>query len=340
MPLNIGLIGAGRMGVTLAHHLAFSVDTANLIAVADLAEKNAGAAAAKFDIPHVYTDYHRLLERSDLDAVVVATPTDTHVAVIKAAAQHGKHVFSEKPLALSLAGCDEAIAAVDAAGVKLMVGFMRRFDQAYIEAKKNIDDGVIGHPVMVKLVGRDPWRTSLEFARRENSGGMIADMGVHEFDLARWLVGSEVSRVYSEGDCLVFPELREVGDIDNAVINLKFANGALGNVDLSRNAVYGYDIRSEVIGSEGSLFVGGLQGTMIWTLRKNQISHDTIPGFMERFGAAYAAEIRAFVDAIVEDRPIPVSAADARAATAIAVAATRSLDEVRPVTLAEIGGDA
>ena len=163
-------------------------------------------------------------------------------------------------------------------------------------------------------------------------------MGVHEFDLARWFMGSEVVRTYSEGDCLVFSELREVGDIDNAIVNLKFANNAVGNVDLSRNAIYGYDIRTEVIGSEGSLFIGGLQQTMVWTLKKNEISHDTIPGFMERFGAAYAAEISAFVECVLEDRPVPVTGQDARAATAIAIAATRSLDETRPVTLSEVGG--
>jgi scyllo-inositol 2-dehydrogenase (NAD+) len=338
MALNIGLVGAGRMGSTLAHHLAFSVESANLVAVADLSLENARKVAAACRVADVYADDRALLARDDLDAVVVATPTNSHVAVIKAAAQSGRHIFTEKPLALTLEQCDEALAAVEAAGVKMMVGFMRRFDPAYQDAKAKIDAGAIGQPVMIKLVGRDPWRTSLEFARRENSGGMIADMGVHEFDLARWLMGSEVVRASSEGDCLVFPELSEVGDIDNALVNLKFASGALGNVDLSRNAVYGYDIRTEVIGSQGSLFIGGLQHTMVWTLKQNQVSHDTIPGFMERFGPAYAAELRAFVDCVLQDQPVPVTGSDARRATAIAVAATRSLDEGRPVALAEIGG--
>ena len=337
MPLNIGLIGAGRMGSTLAHHLAFSVESANLLAIADLSEANARKVAAQCNVSDIYTNYHHLLGREDLDAVVVVTSTNTHVEVIKAAAQYGKHIFTEKPLSLTLDQCDEAITAVESAGVKLMVGFMRRFDPTYVEAKKRIDAGIIGNPVMIKLVGRDPWRTSLEFARRENSGGMIADMGVHEFDLARWLMGSEVVSASSAGGCLVFPELKTVGDIDNALVNLQFASGAIGNVDLSRNAIYGYDIRTEVIGSEGSLFIGGLQQTMVWTLTKNQITHDTVPGFMERFGAAYAAEIRAFVDCILEDKPIQVSGVEARAATAIAIAATRSLDEARPVGLDEIG---
>jgi len=338
MPFNIGLIGAGRMGSTLAHHLAYSVNAANLIAVADPYEENARKTAAKCNVADVYTEYHALLARDDIDAVVIVTPTNTHVNVIKAAARAGKHIFTEKPLALTLAKCDEAIAAVEAAGVKMMVGFMRRFDAAYLAAKQKIDAGEIGSPVMIKCVGRDPWHTGLEYARRENSGGLIADMAIHDFDLARWLMGSEVVRTSSEGECLVFPELKEVGDIDNAVVNLKFANGAIGNVDVSRNAIYGYDIRTEVIGSEGSVFIGGLQQTMTWTLKKNQISHDTIPGFMARFADAYASEIRAFVDCIVEDRPAPITGADARAATAIAIAATRSLDEARPFTLAEIGG--
>jgi len=156
-------------------------------------------------------------------------------------------------------------------------------------------------------------------------------MGVHDFDLARWLMGSEVVRVYSEGGCLVYPELKEVGDIDNAMINLKFANGALGNIDLSRNAVYGYDIRTEVLGSEGGLLIGKLQQTATLVMTRQGVTHDTVPYFMERFGEAYAAEIRDFVACILEDRQPSAGGQDARQATAIGIAATRSLDEGRPV---------
>jgi len=334
--VRIGLIGAGRMGAALAHHLAFSVETADFRAIADPNLKAVRKLAGHCRVARTYGNYRDLLAQDDLDAVVIVTPTNTHVEIIKAAAAAGKHIFTEKPLALTLARCDEAIEAVETAAVKMMVGFMRRFDPAYLAAKRKIDAGEIGRPVMFKAVGRDPWRTSLEFARRENSGGLIADMGIHDFDLARWLMGSEVERVYSEGGCLVFPELAEVGDIDNAVVNLRFANGAVGNVDVSRNAIYGYDIRTEIIGSEGSLFIGGLRQTAVWTLKKNNISHDAIPGFMARFADAYAAEIRDFVDAVETSRPVTVSGADARAATAIAVAATRSLDDGRPVSLNEI----
>lgn len=336
MTVRIGLIGAGRMGSTLAYHLAFSVETADFVALADAIPENAQAVAAACRVPDVYTDYHDMLARDDIDAVVIVTPTNAHTEVIRAAAAAGKHIFTEKPLALTLAGCDEAIAAVEAAGVKMMVGFMRRFDPAYMAAKQKIDAGLIGNPVMFKAVGRDPWRTSLEYARRENSGGLIADMGIHDFDLARWLMGSEVTRVASEGGCLVFPELDGVGDIDNAVVNLAFENGAIGNVDVSRNAIYGYDIRTEVIGSEGTLLIGTLQQNPLLVLTKNSVAHDTLPGFMARFADAYAAEIRDFVEALESGRDVSITGQDARAATAIAVAATVSLDEGRPVTLSEV----
>lgn len=335
MSVRIGLIGAGRMGATLAHHLAFSLPAVELVAVADPVLEYASAVATTCQIPSVFEDHRALLRLDAIDAVVIATPTNSHAAIVKEAAEKGKHIFTEKPLALTLESCDEAIEAVKTAGVKMMVGFMRRFDPAYIMAKKKIDDGVIGKPVMIKLVGRDPWRTSVDYARRENSGGLIADMAIHEFDLARWLMGSEVVRTYSEGGCLVFPELEEVGDIDNAVINLRFANDAVGNVDVSRNAIYGYDIRTEVIGSKGSLFIGDLQHHATVTLTKGTVSYETIPGFQERFAEAYAAEIRDFVDAVEMDRAVAVTGEDARAATEIAIAATMSLDQGRAVWVSE-----
>jgi len=331
MSVRMGLIGAGRMGRVYANTLAFSVSEVDLVAVADIDSKTCEEVAASYRVKYHYNDYQKLLERDDIDAVAIVTPTATHAEVIKAAAAAGKHIFSEKPLAQTLEMCDEAIAAVAAAGVKLQIGFMRRFDPAYAMAKKKIDEGAIGTPVLFRSTGRDPKRTSLEFARRENSGGLIMDMGVHDFDLARWLMGSEVLRVSTEGGCLVYPELKEVGDIDNAVINLKFASDAIGNIDLSRNAVYGYDVRTEVLGSEGGLLIGKLQQTATLVMTRQGVTHDTIPYFMERFGDAYAAEIRDFVACILEDRQPSVTGQDARQATAIGIAANLSLDEGRPV---------
>jgi scyllo-inositol 2-dehydrogenase (NAD+) len=257
--------------------------------------------------------------------------------VVTDAAAAGKHIFCEKPLALTLSECDEAIQAANSAGVALQIGFMRRFDPPYLAAKQKIDAGAIGHPVMLRASSRDPVRTSLEFARRENSGGIILDMGVHDFDAARWLMGSDVTRVQTEGGCLVYPELAEVGDIDNVMISLKFASGAVGSIDLSRNSVYGYDIRTEVLGSEGGLIIGTLQQTPVLLLTRQGVTHDTIPYFMERFGTAYAAEIRDFVACLRDGRPPQITGLDARHATATGIAATRSYDEDRPVLLSEVG---
>lgn len=337
MTIRMGLIGAGRMGKVFAHTLAFNVSEVDLVALAEVDEATAKEVAAKFQVKDYYTDYRKLLDRQDIDAVVITTPTTTHATVICDAAEAGKQIFTEKPLGDSLDACDRAMLAVKNAGVKMQVGFMRRFDAAYKMAKQQIDAGVIGKPVMFKSISRDPKRTSLEFAKRENSGGMILDMGVHDFDLARWLMGSEVLRVYSEGGTLVYPELKTVGDIDNAIISLKFTNEGLGEIDVSRNSVYGYDIRTEVLGSDGGLVIGKLQQTSTLVMTRDGVTHDTVPYFMERFGDAYAAEIRDFVDALVNNREPAVSGIDARAATALGIAATRSLDEQRPVFLNEIG---
>jgi inositol 2-dehydrogenase len=333
MTIRIGLIGAGRMGATFAYHLINHIKEAELVAIADAHGRTASEVAERFGVESAYNNYSQLLERQDIDAVVIASPTNTHAEAIRAAAQAGKHIFCEKPLALTLEDCDAAIAAVYAAGVKFQLGFMRRFDAGYLAAKKKIEEGLIGTPVMFKSTGRDPKRTSLEFARRENSGGLIADMAAHDFDLARWLMGSEVERVQSEGGCLVYPELKEVGDIDNAVINLKFASGAIGNIDVSRNAVYGYDIRTEVLGSGGGLIIGRESHTPVLMMTREGVSHDTVPSFMERFGEAYAAEIREFVACILEDREPVVTARDGRAAAAIGIAATRSFEEGRPISI-------
>lgn len=337
MTIRMGLIGAGRMGKVFAHTLAFNVSEVDLVALAEIDEATAKEVATKFQVKDYYTDYRKLLDRQDIDAVVITTPTTTHATVICDAAEAGKQIFTEKPLGDSLDACDRAMLAVKNAGVKMQVGFMRRFDAAYKMAKQQIDAGVIGKPVMFKSISRDPKRTSLEFAKRENSGGMILDMGVHDFDLARWLMGSEVLRVYSEGGTLVYPELKTVGDIDNAIISLKFTNEGLGEIDVSRNSVYGYDIRTEVLGSDGGLVIGKLQQTSTLVMTRDGVTHDTVPYFMERFGDAYAAEIRDFVDALVNNREPAVSGIDARAATALGIAATRSLDEQRPVFLDEIG---
>ncbi len=336
MSVRIGLIGAGRMGSLLAYHLAYTVDQADFVAVADAHVDSARHVAQKFGVPDVYEDYQQLLERADIDAVVIVTPTHTHADVIQDAAAAGKHIFTEKPLALTLEACDVALQAVEDAGVKMQVGFMRRFDPAHVVAKQKINEGVIGMPAVFKSIGRDVGAPNLDFARRENSGGLIMDMGIHDFDLARWLMESEVKQVSSSGSCFLLPELKDSGDIDIAVVNLLFDNGAVGNVEVTRASVHGYDIRTEVFGSEGSVMIGQLQHTPTLVLTANNVSHDVYPGFLDRFADAYEAEMRGFIKVIEADLPPPVTGKDARAATAIGIAATMSLDEDRPVQLSEI----
>ncbi len=334
MTVRVGLVGVGRMGAVLARYLATGVPKAQLVAIADLHRERAEALAQRYGAEAAYTHPDELFGRGDIEAVLLVTPSDTHPQLVESAASAGKHIFVEKPLALTLEGCDRAIAAAADAGVKLQVGFMRRFDGAYRAARRKIEEGAIGRPVLFKSINRDPVRTSLEFARRESSGGLIMDMGSHDFDSARWLMGSEALRVHSEGAALAYPELEQVGDIDNAVVNLRFADGAVGNVDLSRNAVYGFDVRTEVLGTKGAVVIGCLLDAEFMVLtaagRVLEQSHG-------RFEEAYLEELRHFVDCVARDLPPLVTGAEGRQATAIAIAATRSLDEARAVQLSEIG---
>jgi len=333
MTVRVGLIGGGRMGSVLARYLANGVPEAKLVAIADQKLERAEALAAQLSAEAAYSNPAEIIDRRDIEAVLLVTPSETHPDLVELAANAGKHIFVEKPLALTLEGCDLAIAAAAAAGVKLQVGFMRRFDIAHRTARQKIEEGAIGRPVLFKSISRDRERTSLEFARRESSGGLIMDMGAHDFDTARWLMGSEVVRVHSEGAALAYPELEQVGDIDNAVVNLQFADGAVGNVDLSRNAVYGSDFRTEVLGSKGAVVIGGLGQAELTVLSAGSRAQGYDGG---RFEAAYIEELQHFVNCVARDEPPLVTGAEARQATAIAVAATRSLDEGRAVLLSEI----
>ncbi|MEM6530912.1 MAG: Gfo/Idh/MocA family oxidoreductase, partial [Chloroflexota bacterium] len=235
---QIGVIGLGRMGQVYGYHAARAIDGADLVAVADPRAEITEAFSGKVGGVAVYPGYEDLLDHHGLDAVIVATPTSTHRDIVIAAAEAGKAIFCEKPTALTLAATDEMIAAVEKAGVLFHVGFMRRFDRGCLEAKRQIEAGVIGRPVVIRSIGRDPHRTSLEFANPAVSGGLIVDMGIHDMDLIRWLMNDDIERVYTESSSMVYPELLDVGDVDNAMISLRFTQGGLGNVEVSRTAIY------------------------------------------------------------------------------------------------------
>jgi inositol 2-dehydrogenase len=333
--LPVAVIGLGRMGQIYATHLARQVPQAHLVAVADVVEERARTLADELDVLSWSTDYGELLAGDTVRAVFVTSPTGTHREVVIAAAEAGLAIFCEKPIALTLDDTDRMLDAIQRAGVLFQAGFMRRFDRGYVAAKEKIESGVIGAPVTFKSIGRDPMCPDLEYAKASVSGGLILDMAIHDFDLGRWLMSDEVERVYTEGGTLAFPELNTVGDIDNAVVNMRFEMGALGNVEVSRNALYGYDIRTEVLGTEGGLNVGYYRETPLLVMTRQGIDHDMVPYIIERFGDAYLAQTVDFVERVLEDREPAVTGTDARAALEIALAATRSYHEARPVELSE-----
>lgn len=330
--VNVGVLGLGRLGRHYASNLAHSVPRARLVAVADTHADVAEAFAREFDVPRWYRSHNDLLANKDIDAVAVVTSTSTHKQVVIDAANSGKAIFCEKPIAMSVEDAQEMLAAVQKAGVFFQPGFQRRFDSGYLAAKKQIDDGVVGSPVVFTSTSRDPFRPSLEFCNPSVSGGLIADMGIHDFDVARMYMG-DVKSVYAIGATLAYPELKSIGDIDNAIINLVFQSGTLGVVHLSRNAMFGYDIRSEIWGTKGSLQIGYFRQTPILIMTKEGISHDAVPYFMERFGNAYLAQIQNFIDTVANDGEPVVSGDDAVEAIRTSNAATQSFREQRIVEI-------
>lgn len=334
--LGVGVIGLGRMGRVYGQFVATQIGSARLVAVSDSRPEAMQDFAGQFGDVRTYADYHDLLADKTVDAVVVVTPTSTHREVVTAAAAAGKAIFCEKPTALTLRETDDMIAAVDKAGVYFQVGFMRRFDKGCAAAKKHIENGAIGDPVVIRSIGRDPFRTSLEYANPAVSGGLILDMAIHDFDLLRWFMNDEIQRVYTEVASLVYPELVEVGDVDNAMMNLRFEKGGLGNIEASRTAHYGYDIQCNVIGTKGALQIGYLQETPVLLLNREGAHYDIVPHFPERFGLAYTRQIENFVDCLTRQQPPLVSSKDARAALQAAIAATISHREGRIVYVNEV----
>ncbi|HEV2985731.1 MAG TPA: Gfo/Idh/MocA family oxidoreductase [Vicinamibacterales bacterium] len=333
--LAVGLVGLGRLGRVYARDLASRIAETRLVAVADPAGSLAHEIAEEFDVPRHYTDPLALIDEAAVDAVVIVSPTDTHRQVVIAAAQRGKPTFCEKPPALSL----EAVAAMQEAiarsGTFFQMGFMRRFDAGYASAKKQIEAGRIGTPLVFKSTSRDPFRPSLEYANPKSSGGMLIDMGIHDFDLARWFMG-DVGTVATIGATIAYPELATVGDIDNAVASLTFSSGKLGVVDLSRSGIYGYDIATEILGLEGTLKIGYLRETPVMVLTKNSVAHDTVPYFMERFRDAYTTQLQNFAQNVLQDRAAPITIEDGLEALRIGVAATRAHQTQMPVVVADI----
>src|SRR5512135_129651 len=247
--LNVGVLGAGRIGRVHAENLAYRIPEARVVAIADVILEAAQKLGGDLGIQNVYADPRAILDDKAIDAVIICSSTDTHAQLMEDAAAAGKHIFCEKPIALDLAKIDHALDAVEKAGVKLMVGFNRRFDPSFQRVRELVSSGVLGDPHILRITSRDPAPPPISYVKV--SGGIFLDMTIHDFDMARYLMGSEVEEVYAAANVLVDPEIGKAGDVDTAVITMRFANGALGVIDNSRQAVYGYDQRVEVFGSKG-----------------------------------------------------------------------------------------
>jgi inositol 2-dehydrogenase len=337
--LNIGLIGVGRLGRVYARDLATRIASTRLTAIADTDTQALERVRDEFDVPRAYVDSGDLLRDPAVDAIVIVTPTNTHREVAMAAATAGKPIFCEKPPSISL---DDALAmreSVEQSGVFFQLGFMRRFDSGYAAAKARVDEGAIGDPVVFKSTSRDPYPPSLSYADPRSSGGLIIDMGIHDFDLARWYMG-EVASVQAIGGVLAYPDFATIGDIDNAVVSLVFASGRLGVVDLTRNGIYGYDISTELLGTQGTLRIGYLRETPLMIMTRTGVAHDTVPYFMERFRDAYTVQLENFARNVLDSRDPPVTLDDGLQGLRIAVAATRARETGLPVQIASVPGGA
>jgi inositol 2-dehydrogenase len=334
--LNVGVIGLGRLGRVYARDLAGRIPETKLVAVADPMGTLAREIAEEFDVPKSYTDPLAMIDDKNVEAIVIVTPTHIHREQVIAAAKSKKPTFCEKPPALSLAEVAEMKTAVEKSGMFFQMGFMRRFDAGYAAAKKAIDGGRIGMPLVFKATSRDPFRPSLEYANPASSGGMLIDMGIHDFDLARWFMG-DVKTVSAIGATIAYPELATVGDIDNAIASLTFTSGKLGVVDLTRSGIYGYDISTEILGLEGTIRIGYLRETPIVVMTKaNGVSHDTVPYFMERFRDAYTNQLQNFAQNVLQGRSAPITIEDGMEALRVGVAATRARESGGAVSVADI----
>jgi inositol 2-dehydrogenase len=333
--LKVGVVGVGRLGRVYVRDLAGRIPETTVVAVADTNRALADQIAAEFDVPKAYGSAQDLIDDRDVDAVVIVTPTHTHKEIVVAAARSKKPTFCEKPPAISLAECTAMEDAVNKSGAFFQMGFMRRFDPGYAAAKEKISQGAIGRPVVFKSTSRDPFRPSLEYANPVSSGGILVDMGIHDFDLARWFMG-EVETVSAVGAVLAYPEMASISDNDNAIATLVFADGRLGVIDLTRNGVYGYDISTELLGDGGTVRVGYLRETPIFTMTKNSIAHDTVPYFMERFERAYTLQLQNFAQNVLQDRPPAIVIADGVEALRVALAATAACRTGQPVKVQSI----
>jgi len=335
--LKIGIVGAGRIGNVHAQSITYAIPEASVVMVTDVIEENARKLAERFGIPKYSADYMDIIRDPEIDAVLVCSPTPTHADISIAAMKAGKHVFCEKPVHTSIEKILEVQKVAEETGRKLQIGFNRRFDHNHKAVQKMVANGTLGNVEIIKITSRDPEPPSPEYAA--SSGGLYIDMMIHDFDMAMFLAGCDVTEVYAMGTSLVDKRIGEAGDVDTAIVTLTFANGALGVIDNSRRAAYGYDQRVEVFGSLGmAADENDGDSTVRVSTAAGVVSDKPQFFFLERYMQSFTEEMRQFIRAIRENTEVPVGIHAGLMSVVLAKAAKKSLDEHRPVKVSEIYG--
>ena len=332
--LKVGIIGAGRIGQVHAKSITYHIPQAEIVAISDIYVDGAKKVAAELGIPNCYEDYHEILNNPEIKAVLICSSTDTHADIAIEAAKAGKHIFCEKPVDLTVEKIKAVIAAVKEAGVKLQIGFNRRYDHNFAAIKSMVNDGKIGDLQIIKITSRDPEPPSPAYVKV--SGGIFLDMTVHDFDMARF-IGGEVEEVYVNAAVLVDPEIGKAGDVDTALVSLKFKNGAIGVIDNCRKASYGYDQRLEVFGSKAQASAANDTPTNVSLIDENgKVTDKPLYFFLERYMQSFADEMTEFVNCVQNDEDTKTTVNDGLQALRMGLAAKKSLAEHRPVKLSEI----
>ena len=325
--VGVGVIGAGNMGRIHAANIATSIPNAKVVAVADVLEDRAKKLAADFGVTNIFADYLRLVENREVQAVVIATPAIQKPQIVKFATEVGKHIFCEKPIATTFHDAEQVLKMSQKSPAKFQVGYQRRFDPIHVKVKQKIDSEEVGSVVLVKSNTRDPLPDPAQWPDLKSSGGIFFDTCTHDYDVVRWLCGSEVSRVEAEGSPRSQPDQHTV------VTNLYLANGVVAQVDASRMSSYGYDVRVEVLGTKGAIFTKPDAASDIRVLKGSQEAVATYAWYAERFKEAYRLEMESFVGSILKDEDTKATAHDGKAAVEIAAAAKKSMQEGKAVNL-------
>jgi scyllo-inositol 2-dehydrogenase (NAD+) len=334
--LRFCLVGTGRVGIVHATNINRRIKDAQLVALCDADPRALEHAAADYEVDRLYSDYHEAVRDPQVDAVVVATPVFLHREIACEAATQGKHVFLEKPMALSVAECEDINDAIARSGVTLQIGFMRRFDGAFLEAKEILSSGELGRVLIIKSTGRGPGLPPAWIYDVATSNGILAEVNSHDFDSVRWLVGADVVRVYAEAANLKCTHVRESHPdfYDNAVVTLRFSNDSLGTIDGTCPAHYGYDARVEVLCEKGAIFIGSVQDRGISRVTcDGTVITRTIDSWRGLFKEAYLGEMEHFITCVEKQTTPCVTGLDGLKAVEAVVAANASIAGGGPVTL-------